>query len=418
MLTLRFIPALPWADRVAEPVLLPVEKLIADGSRVLLELKTPSTDPTEVSRIEPRGLRFVAVRGIFDMKQQIENMQKALHLATPQEASRKTRFWDFELQRQTAVAGNKPWPDVWEVVDMDAAVKLLKSVDFDFDVVAEKYRDAVFTMPLPYRVTGSWARSAGPNGVLATHPQIERLLSDEKVEAASHLQLIRFLDFSVVPGNAYHYRVRLKLLNPNADRAHRELRDVTSGEGRYRFTPWSGISTPALVQNENEVYVAEVSNRHGVSVDAYQWMTETGSYVDGRFEGLWRADRIASWTRRVRERDGGTTLQGGVTTRVLRPSAGTFMEEQIDFVTPYTLLGSNRETLLDPDDHPDLELTTKQISTTLQEIVVVNRFGDLVRVDTVSQSAAYETARRRMAHQERLWSHLKGAGQPEPSAGQ
>jgi hypothetical protein len=446
--------------------------------------------------VEARGTRFAAIRGIFQMKQQVEKVKRALRLDTAQEAYMQVRFWDFELQRQTAVAGADPWANEWEDVDIDVAVKLLERIEFDVDVVDEQYRDAVFTMPLPYRVTGSWSTAAGPNGILASHPQIKRLLNakeqqeqenrakallkaaerEEKIKestgrgfqrvqvntrsmrgsmmgnsaamsaytesynelqleadqeygdeasrfsgnramgrmdvfATPELMLFRFLDFSVVPGNAYRYRVRLKLLNPNFDRDPGELQDFASREGKYRFTPWSEVSTPALIQDENEVYVAKVDPRRGVSIDAYQWMSETGSYVHGPFEGLDRGDRIASWTReeKSRRRGGETEIKGGVTTEVLRPSAGTFMEEQIDFVTPNTLVDYNRETLLDPNEHPDLELATKKIPNSFQEVVVVNRFGDLVRLDTVGSAPAHESAKSRMTQQDELWAHLKRA---------
>jgi hypothetical protein len=130
--------------------------------------------------VEARGTRFAAIRGIYKMKQQIEKVKRALRLDTAQEAYTQVRFWDFELQRQTAVAGADPWGNDWEDVDIDVAVKLLERIEFDVDVVDEQYRDAVFTMPLPYRVTGSWSTAAGPNGILASHPQIKRLLSDKE----------------------------------------------------------------------------------------------------------------------------------------------------------------------------------------------------------------------------------------------
>tara|TARA_R110002072_G_scaffold302100_1_gene483930 strand:+ start:110470 stop:112740 length:2271 start_codon:yes stop_codon:yes gene_type:complete len=470
-----------------------------------------------VRNVEARGTRFAAIRGIFRMKQQVEKVKRALRLDNAQEAYTQVRFWDFELQRQTAVAGANPWASEWEDVDIDVAVKLLERIEFDVDVVDEQYRDAVFTMPLPFRVTGSWSTAAGPNGILASHPQIKRLLSEKEqleqetrakallkaaerekkireatggggfkrvqvdtrsmrgnmmgnssamnaynetynelamendpeymsessgypggqsgypgsgypgggamgrmdVFATPELMLFRFLDFSVVPGNAYRYRVRLKLLNPNFDRDPGELQDFASREGKYRFTPWSDVSTPALIEDENEVFVAKVDDRRGVSMDAYQWMSETGTYVHGPFEGLDRGERIASWTREVQSRRRGAEAEtkGGVTTEVLRPSAGTFMEEQIDFVTPNTLVDYNRNSLLDPNEHPELELATRKLPNSLQEAVVVNRFGDLVKLDTVSNVTAHETAKNRMKQQDELWAHLKRAAIAPGSGG-
>lgn len=452
--------------------------------------------------VEARGARFVAVRGIFPMKTQVNKVQNALHLDTPLEAYMQVQFWDFEIQRQTATEGKNPWSGDWEPVDIDVAVKLLGRTEFDVDVVDEQYRDAVFTMPLPFRVTGSWGTAAGRNGILASHRQIKQLLNEKErleqearsaaaikaaerdkkikesagggfkqiqhdtrnirnqlgsssegmgyyneaysqtmqeydpeyeeessgsypgsgaygsaqVVATPDLLLFRFLDFSVVPGNAYRYKARLKLLNPNFDRDPGELADFSSREGRFRYTPWSDISTAALVQDESEVYIAKVDARRGVSMDAYQWMSETGSYVHGPFEGLYRGDQVASWTREV-ERRRETVTEGGVFTDVLRPSGNTFMEEQIDYVTPYTLIDYSRRTILNPESHPDLELTTKRIPNTSQEVVMVNRFGDLVELDKAGQDAAYSRAKSRMEKQEELWGHLKRAVGPGGSPG-
>jgi hypothetical protein len=88
------------------------------------------------------------------------------------------------------------------------------------------------------------------------------------------------------------------------------------------------------------------------------------------------------------------------------------MEEQIDFVTPNTLVDYNSDTLLDPNNHPDLELATKQLPNSLQEIVIVNRFGDLIRLDTVGNAAAHESAKNRMIQQHDLWAHLKRSATP------
>jgi len=38
----------------------------------------------------------------------------------------------------------------------------------------------VFTMPLPYRVSGSWGREFGQNRLFASHPQIKKFLSEQK----------------------------------------------------------------------------------------------------------------------------------------------------------------------------------------------------------------------------------------------
>jgi len=201
--------------------------------------------------------------------------------------------------------------------------------------------------------------------------------------------LFRFLDFSVVPGNAYRYRLRLKLQNPNFKRDPVELLDVSSREGRFRFTPWSDPSTPAVVQEETHLFLQKIDQRRGVSIDAYQWMTESGTYVNGRFEGLHRAEKISAWTTEKKSRSGNTTVGGGVLTHVLRPVEETFMEERIDYITPYSLIDFERTRVISPGEFPDLKLALRRIPVVLDEVVTINRFGELNHVDSNSHAEAY-----------------------------
>ncbi len=136
------------------------------------------------SGIEARGKRFVAVRAIVPIKEQIERVMKALNLSYA-EASSLVEYTDFVLQRQTAVPGPNPWPsdDKWETVNIDTAMEILReTADFDPDPVPSDLQDAVFTMPLPYRLLRYW-------GDLATHPNIKQFrLSEEEMQREMKLQ--------------------------------------------------------------------------------------------------------------------------------------------------------------------------------------------------------------------------------------
>lgn len=458
------------------------------------------------SNLEARGARFVAIRGVFPHKSLVQNYKKALNTETIQEAARHIEFWDFELERKVAIPGAAdPWAGDWEPVDIDVAVELLARTDFDIDVVSDEYRDSVFTMPLPYRVTGAWDTAGNFNGkrVLASHPRIGQLLNetqkkeqedraaaliraaeetrtvkqDQKggfgqvqhstrslqsamsgssemresftdiyssmmgpessgsgsggygssnpyagasgpgrggafgrmtVVATPDLLLFRFFDFSVVPGNAYVYRVRLKLLNPNYDRDIAELDDPAFREGRFRFTPWSEMSNPTVVQDETEMFLAKVDSRRGVDLDVYQWMTETGTYVKGPFQKLQRGDRIAA----IGVEDSRGNKSGQLETDVLRPVNMTFATEQIDYVTSNTLVDFQHLSPMSPEDHPDLELGGRRLKLSLDEALTLNQFGELVVLDSASQSARYEAIEARQKQQEELWSHLKNATGP------
>ena len=478
----------------------------ADDLMLAMQGSGTSSAVKKEKRGEGRGTRFVSIRAIFPLKKQVEQLKTALNLDSPVEAAQQLVFWDFELERQTAVAGANPWSGPWEKVDIAYALDLLGRTDFDVDVVDERFRDSVFTMPLPYRISGNWG--SPENSWLVSHPSIKQVLTTEQqleqerrntalIEAAetqkaavktkggfgpiqhdtkglarqatqnsamrdsfmermkemegadapgadgaappnpygnsgyqtqgafglakvteiSELLLFRFIDFSVVPGNAYRYKIKLKIENPNFGREASELENIASREGEYRNTEWSDPSTPAVVEDETDFYIAKLDDRRGVAeVEVHEWMTNTGSYVNGTFSGLLAGDQIASW-REEDTRRGGYKKGTGIETPVLRPYEETYDDEVIDFVTPNTLIDLGKTVLLDPADHPDLNLDTKRVSLALDEIVMINRFGELVQIDSVAQDAAYKSAAALMKRQEEVWAiyRKKSTAPPQQS---
>ena len=465
-------------------------------------------------RGKAKGTRFAAVRAVFPLKKQVEELKRSMNLDSPGEAYQELVFWDFELERQMAVADADPWSGPWEKVDIKYALDLLSQTEFDVDVVDERFREAIFTMPLPFRVTGNWG--SGPGGItngrlLASHPRIKQVLTAEqraeqekrnaaliaaqkaseaksnesprgfgviqhdpkslaqaatqssammssfremmmegeedpaeaqegmtnpygaggsaaygmqgafglaKVTEISELLLFRFLDFSVVPGNAYRYRVKLKLQNPNFGR---EVSDIDPGhlvarEGEFRTTEWSEPSIPAIIQDETDFYVANVDERRGATIDVHEWMGDTGSYVNGRFENVMPGDQIARW--REEGRKGGYKKGTGIETPVLRPYEETYEDEVIDFVTSNTLVDLSKTAILNPEEHPELEMEgTRRMNVALEEIVMINRFGELVQTDSVSQEGAYKSAADLIASQEEVWAFLRERAQAPQQSG-
>lgn len=141
-----------------------------------------------------KGKRYVAVRAIVPIKEQIERAMRALNMSYA-DASAAIEYTDFTLERQTAQPGPDPWSGEWEVVDKKYALEVLEnSADFDPDPVPADLQDAVFTMPLPYRLLRYW-------GDHATHPNIknfqlseaemqrEKMMYDKLVEEAEKLQV-------------------------------------------------------------------------------------------------------------------------------------------------------------------------------------------------------------------------------------
>ncbi|WP_145309555.1 hypothetical protein [Gimesia fumaroli] len=129
---------------------------------------------------EGRGLRFIAVRGVFDLATQQDKLERSLGDAVSLQniqTGKILEFLDFELQRKKAIPGNDPWAGEWEDVDIETSIEILKeSADFDPEVVNTGITDRVFTMPLPSRIAGFWYK-------VATHPRVENFtLSQEEIE--------------------------------------------------------------------------------------------------------------------------------------------------------------------------------------------------------------------------------------------
>lgn len=135
------------------------------------------------SGLKPRGERFVAVRGVWPVWQQLDRYVKALNLQTGADARALLEVLDFVLERQTAVAGADPWSGPWEVVDITRAKEVLaESFDYDVDPVDPRVTDVAITMPLPARLIGRW-------GDYATHPKITNfVMPQELLERVTKLQ--------------------------------------------------------------------------------------------------------------------------------------------------------------------------------------------------------------------------------------
>lgn len=136
-----------------------------------------------------RGERFIAVRGVFPLRKQIENFRRALHISEA-EASSLVELLDFVLERQAAKSGDDPWKDsTWETVSLETARSIIKEcTDLDTmeDPVPVALQDDVITMGLPMRLRFGW-------GDCATHPRIQNeLLSKEGIELEN--QAIEALD--------------------------------------------------------------------------------------------------------------------------------------------------------------------------------------------------------------------------------
>ncbi len=108
--------------------------------------------------MQPRGQRYVAVRGIVSTLEIGRAIQKACHLESLSDGIAAVEIRDFKIQRQKAVAGDNPWPEnTWQDVSLEPADQVLEECGQAADLVAAGATDPVFTMPLPSRLDGDYS---------------------------------------------------------------------------------------------------------------------------------------------------------------------------------------------------------------------------------------------------------------------
>ncbi|MBM81343.1 MAG: hypothetical protein CMJ78_12235 [Planctomycetaceae bacterium] len=446
------------------------------------------------TKVNAEGRRFVAVLGVFPLREQANIIAKALNMEIASRAIEEIDFIDFELERQTARAGANPWTGKWEKVNFDVALSVLDKVDFDVDVVDAALTDYVFTMPLPRRVAGDW-------DFWATHPRIKKLTKEEAelqervsqlalqqfeeqkakaqpekaekrgfsskqndlkgarmqasrsgnlndmfkqamegmgeipgasgipmasgragiggrpgaqgravVSIAGQVLLFRYFDFDVLPGNAYRYRVRLELRNPNYNLPIYELEDPSFADGQTRKTPWSGNSNSAVINQDTRMYLTKVEKSRSLqrpstaNIEIFQYYQKAGTTISTELRKLTVGEYIAAFTTD----DDGETI-GGVTTTVLRPAEQTMDEEDnVEFATRNLLLDLDPSSTISAADHPDLNLDPKRRDGYgfVDQVVVLDDYGRLKTMDTVSQAVGLARSRARLDAQRKPWEAI------------
>ena len=384
--------------------------------------------------INARGTRFIAIRSVFPLGDQLDELVKAMH-EQKSKAAELVDFSDFEVERQVAQPGDKPWSGKWEKVDFQATLELLDRVDFDLELVDLAYTDSVFTMPLPRRVIGNWKK-------YASHPLIKAMTDDQvKMQAdlalrmaeeseqqvketkgskkgglsrvqvdgrqlrsqfsgnqmsgmmsemqksfsggtspytggvdASQMRgmegstmgnfqdqmtrnngrmskylLLRYFDFQVNPGNAYRYRMRVTLRNPNFKRPVEELVQEETALVEVRVTPWSEPTPPVYIPNEERIFLAKADKARietglpSAYLDVYQWFSEAGTTIAAKLEKLQLGQFV-----------GGRPPK----TEVFRPANNTLRDEEIPVFTGSVLadIASASTGDIDLSEHADLKL--------------------------------------------------------------
>jgi hypothetical protein len=141
--------------------------------------ETDDKAPKEMEKPVGRGYHLVAVRGVFPLREQVDEMVRAMGSGvTRREAQDTIQLHDFKLERQTAKPGPEPWGGPWEPVDREATLEMFHNDIYSFapESVSDGIVDNHICMPLPIRLVGEWGR-------MATHPLVKQfVLSPEEIQ--------------------------------------------------------------------------------------------------------------------------------------------------------------------------------------------------------------------------------------------
>lgn len=442
------------------------------------------------SNIVARGVRYVAVRAVFPLEQQLKRYQNALKV-TSAEASAMFELLDFVLERQVAMAGSDPWKDAkWEEVNIESALDVLREAsDFELDPVQTGVTDSVITMSLPHRLLEYWGDHATHPNVrdfqlkpeemereLKLQEQVNELYEKQKrdsepknrrrglspgqndvrqmgqeimagpsgsqnmdsmmkgmatpmnagggggrglsaddikkrLTANGRLLLFRYFDFDVQPGLAYRYRVKLKIKNPNFERAAAELVDPTLALGAERDTDWSNISNPAVVPASVNYFLKDVERdpsrddkvRAGkavANISMFEWDAKLGTMLHDTL-------RILSVGQFISEKKKSIVIDAAV---------GSYKEDvEVPFVTGDVLLDASGDIDILPAEHPDLGLRSERGRSNarlglLPEAVVMTGLGEMKELDPASEQARERTLKKRVDDERNEFKNLKNAG--------
>ncbi len=126
------------------------------------------------AQINARGVRYIAVRGVFPFREQAEKIMKARHNPMENNPRDLLQIDNFEIQRQKAKPGPNPWSNAdedWTKLDVNVGLELLReAADYAEEIVDYNNTWYTITSPLPKRLVGYWT-----NPYVGHPPQIKTM---------------------------------------------------------------------------------------------------------------------------------------------------------------------------------------------------------------------------------------------------
>jgi hypothetical protein len=228
------------------------------------------------------------------------------------------------------------------------------------------------------------------------------------VKPSDRMLLFRYLDFTVVPGKTYRYRVTLVLKNPFLDNSPQDVADPSMIQGKSRETEPSEPTAPIYVPEDARFYMTRASAKIGqaggklpeVDLDLYQWFASTGTVVN-----------------QIMHTQLGQMIGGRRNAKVLRPAEESNENEDVPFSTKRTLLDVAQGFSLDnPTLYSDIVTDlgapppgTKRAMNVPDEAIVVDENGNLSLLDAYEQEPDHQLMKVRYADQQTLAEYFQRA---------
>jgi hypothetical protein len=226
---------------------LPVLELRANDLSIDIGVLDFDNDGLEAIRKVVRR-PVVCLSGAFPQMEQVEKLRAVLDPDSTVNADEVLSVVDFKLERQESRGLPASWDELpWHPHSQDQSIEVLGTVDDnDIDVIQPAEMSYVFTSPLPALDEGTWDERVSHPRLKENRLPAERDRAKVSGGAAKRQEVVRYLlfryfDFTVTPGQAYRYRVKMVFEVPSKFGQDIEfLRNVQGG-------PWSEPSSVALL---------------------------------------------------------------------------------------------------------------------------------------------------------------------------
>lgn len=254
-------------------------------------------------------------------------------------------------------------------------------------------------MPMAMPMMGA-PGAAGMAGMMGQN-SVANLLG---AAAEGHLLLFRFFDFEVNPGEAYRYRVKVVLYNPNFEAPLETVVDASVTESEELETDWSVPSAPTAVAFDTDVFLTTVDqrgSRNSARMSLVQWDPALGTYLQGDMfvepgqfvSGLVDKVEVIDLSEQVKE------------------------ERKINIASPDLLLDIDGNPQLIPQEHPDLKIASRSparpTAVELPDLaLLVDQYGQIQMIDQFTSQTRQQSAKKQLDEYNKAFDYLN---EPEAS---